>query len=388
MQLITTTADLATFCERQRGAAFITVDTEFMRERTYWPILCLVQIGGPQEAAAIDPMAPGIDLAPLTALLDDTSIVKVFHAARQDLEIFYRMNGRLPVPIFDTQIAGMVCGHGEAASYETLVGKLARATVDKSSRFTDWARRPLTERQIHYAISDVTHLRVIYEKLQHYLERTGRWSWIEEEMAALADPATFAARPEDAWLRLKPRHASARMLGVLREVAAWREREAQRVDVPRGRILRDEQVLEIASHPPRTSEALGQIRGLSRGFAEGRMGEGLLPVVQQALALPEEELPAREKPPAPLNAPAAAVDLLRTLLKLRSDEADVAARLVANADELVRLAAGRHEDLPALHGWRREIFGADALRLLQGRLGFALDGDRIRLIEVEGNASQ
>jgi ribonuclease D len=382
MQLITTTDDLAAFCQRQSSAQFITVDTEFMRERTYWPILCLVQVAGPEEACAIDPLAPELDLAPLLALFDDPRIVKVFHAARQDLEIFYKLSGRLPVPIFDTQVAGMVCGHGEAASYETLVSKLARAQVDKSSRFTDWARRPLTERQLQYAISDVTHLRVVYEKLAQQLERTGRTTWIAEEMAALADPAILVVRPEDAWLRIKPRHASPRMLVTLRELAAWREREAQRVDVPRGRILRDEQVMEIASHAPKAVEALSQVRGLSRGFAEGRMGEAVLAVVQAALAIPDADLPAREKPRPPINAPPAVVDLLRTLLKLRSEQAGVAPRLVASADDLDRLAGGKHEDIQALNGWRAEIFGNDALKLIDGKLALGLDRDRVRLIAV------
>src|SRR5215813_12946313 len=371
MKLITTTDELAAFCKPLAATEFIAVDTEFMRERTYWPKLCLAQVAGPDEAAAIDALAEGIDLSPLDELMANQKVLKVFHAARQDLEIFYLRMNKVPAPLFDTQVAAMVCGHGEAASYESLATKLAKARIDKSSRFTDWSRRPLSERQITYALSDVTHLRVVYEKLRRQLEKSGRLPWISEEMAVLNDPGTYRADPEMAWRRLKPRGASPRLLGVLREVAAWRERTAQRIDIPRQRLLRDEQLLEIASHAPKTVEELAMTRGLGRGFAEGWQGR----------ELPDSELPTRDKPPEQLRAPGAVVDLLRTLLRLKAEQAGVAARLVASADELDRMAAGKR-DVHALTGWRKEIFGDDALALIEGRLALSLQGDQAKLISV------
>jgi len=381
MKLITTTDELAAFCKPLAKAEFVAVDTEFMRERTYWPKLCLAQVAGPDEAAAIDALAEGIDLSPLDELMANPKVLKVFHAARQDLEIFYLRMNKVPAPLFDTQVAAMVCGHGEAASYESLATKLAKARIDKSSRFTDWSRRPLSERQITYAISDVTHLRVVYEKLVRQLEKSGRLSWIAEEMAVLNDPATYRADPELAWRRLKPRGASPRLLGILKETAAWRERTAQRIDIPRQRLLRDEQLLEIASHAPKTTEELAGTRGLGRGFAEGWQGRELLEALEKARKLPESELPTRDKPPEQLRAPGAVVDLLRTLLRLKAEQAGVAARLVASADELDRLAGGKR-DVHALSGWRREIFGEDAVALIEGRIALALSGDQAKLISV------
>lgn len=381
MKLITTTDELAAFCKPLAEAEFIAVDTEFMRERTYWPKLCLAQVAGPEDAAAIDALAEGIDLAPLDELMANPKVLKVFHAARQDLEIFYLRMNQVPQPLFDTQVAAMVCGHGEAASYESLATKLAKAKIDKSSRFTDWSRRPLSERQITYALSDVTHLRVVYEKLRQQLEKSGRLPWITEEMAVLNDPATYRADPEQAWRRLKPRGSSPRLLAILKEAAAWRERTAQRIDIPRQRLLRDEQLLEIASHAPKTIEELGMTRGLGRGFAEGWQGRELMEAIERARSLPESELPARDKPTEQLRAPGAVVDLLRTLLRLKAEKAGVAGRLVAGADELDRLAAGKR-DLPVLKGWRREVFGADAVDLIEGRMALALSGDQARLIPV------
>src|SRR5712672_2443966 len=370
MKLITTTEDLAAFCKPLAATEFIAVDTEFMRERTYWPKLCLAQVAGPDDASA-----EGIDLAPLDELMANAKVLKVFHAARQDLEIFYLRMNKVPQPLFDTQIAAMVCGHGEAASYESLATKLAKAKIDKSSRFTDWSRRPLSERQISYALSDVTHLRVVYEKLRRQLDKTGRLSWIAEEMAVLNDPAIYRADPEQAWRRLKPRGASPRLLGTLKEVAAWRERTAQRIDIPRQRLLRDEQLLEIASHAPKTTEDLAMTRGLGRGFAEGWQGRELMEAIERARLVPDAELPTRDKPPEQLRAPSAVVDLLRTLLRLKAEQAGVAGRLVASADELDRLAAGRR-DIAALKGWRREVFGGDAVDLIEGRLALSLAGDQ------------
>src|SRR4051812_26888105 len=381
MKLITTTDDLAAFCKPLAATEFIAVDTEFMRERTYWPKLCLAQVAGPDDAAAIDALAEGIDLGPLDELMANPKVLKVFHAARQDLEIFYLRMNKVPQPLFDTQVAAMVCGHGEAASYESLATKLAKAKVDKSSRFTDWSRRPLSERQISYALSDVTHLRIVYEKLKQQLDKTGRLSWITEEMAVLNDPAIYRADPEQAWRRLKPRGASPRLLGTLKEVAAWRERTAQRIDIPRQRLLRDEQLLEIASHSPKTVEELALTRGLGRGFAEGWQGREILEAVDKARKLPDAQLPSRERPPEQLRAPGAVVDLLRTLLRLKAEQADVAARLVASADEIDRLAAGKR-DLHVLHGWRNEIFGKDAVDLLEGRVALSLDGEHANLIPV------
>jgi ribonuclease D len=381
MKLITKTDELAEFCKPLADAQFVTVDTEFMRERTYWPKLCLAQVAGPHDAAAIDALADGIDLSPLDELMANPKVLKVFHAARQDLEIFYLRMNRVPAPLFDTQVAAMVCGHGEAASYESLATKLAKARIDKSSRFTDWSRRPLSERQITYALSDVTHLRVVYEKLQRQLEKSGRLPWIAEEMAVLNDPGTYRADPEQAWRRLKPRGASPRLMAVLKEVAAWRERTAQRIDIPRQRLLRDEQLLEIASHAPKTIEELAMTRGLGRGFAEGWQGREIMEAIERARKLTDAELPQRDKAPEQLRAPGAVVDLLRTLLRLKAEQAGVAARLVANADELDRMAAGKR-DLHVLTGWRREVFGEDALALIEGRLALALHGDQAKLIQV------
>ncbi|HEY4165669.1 MAG TPA: ribonuclease D, partial [Reyranella sp.] len=382
---ITTTDELAAFCKSLAGAEFVAVDTEFMRERTYWPKLCLAQVAGPDEAAAIDALAEGIDLSPLDELMGNPTVLKVFHAARQDLEIFYLRMNKVPAPLFDTQVAAMVCGHGEAASYESLATKLAKARIDKSSRFTDWARRPLSERQITYAISDVTHLRVVYEALKRQLEKTGRFNWITEEMAVLNDPGIYRADPEQAWRRLKPRGASPRLLGTLKEVAAWRERTAQRIDIPRQRLLRDEQLLEIASHAPKTVEELALTRGLGRGFAEGWQGREILEAIEKARKLPDAQLPTRDRAPEQLRAPGAVVDMLRTLLRLKAEQAGVAARLVASADEIDRLAAGKR-DVHVLQGWRNEIFGKEALALIEGRVALALEGDHAQLLPVPPKA--
>src|SRR5713226_4582374 len=288
MELITDTDALARFCARQEGAEFVTVDTEFMRERTYWPILCVVQVAGPDEAVAIDALAPGIELAPLLALMADAKILKVFHAARQDLEIFFQLSGQVPHPIFDTQVAAMVCGFGDAVSYETLVKRLAGANLDKASRFTDWAHRPLTERQVHYALADVVHLRTVYDRLQQLLAENRRTGWFAEEMADLVDPAIYRSDPAEAWQRFRLRgRADQRMLGVLRAIAAWREEAAQQRDLPRGRIMRDEAVLEIAAHAPKTTESLARTRSLGRGVAEGKLGREILDAVAQGLADPD-----------------------------------------------------------------------------------------------------
>ncbi|MGH7045697.1 MAG: ribonuclease D [Stellaceae bacterium] len=381
MTMITETGALAEFCARQGAAEFVAIDTEFMRERTYWPILCLVQVAGPSEAAAIDALAPGIDLAPLLVLLADPGTLKVFHAARQDIEIFYNLTGAVPAPLFDTQIAAMVCGFGDAVSYETLVAKLARTPLDKSARFTDWSHRPLTERQTRYALADVVHLRTAYEKLQHLLAANGRSSWFAEEMAVLSDPAIYRAEPAEAWRRFRLRgRVDSRFFGVLREVAAWREAAAQQRDLPRGRIVKDEAVLEIAAHLPRTIEALARTRSLGKGVAEGRLGTEILDAVRHGLAL----APELEPPPSRAETPPGLgplVELLRVLLKHRCEAHQVAQKLVASAEDLEAMAADDQAMVPALFGWRHEIFGRDALALKHGRLALTIRDRRIALVE-------
>ena len=384
MTVITDTQALAEFCVRQRGADFIAVDTEFMRERTYWPILCLMQVAGPQEAAAIDALAPGIDLAPLLALMADEDILKVFHAARQDIEIVFNLSGSVPLPLFDTQIAAMVCGFGDAASYETLVGKLARAPLDKSSRFTDWSHRPLTERQIQYALGDVIHLRTVYEKLQQLLASNGRATWFAEEMAVLCEPATYRADPSDAWRRFRLRgRVDPRFFGILREVAAWREAAAQQRNLPRGRVIKDEAVMEIAAHVPKTIEALSRTRSLGKGVAEGKLGGEILDAVRRGAAesgAVELPTPTRAEAPPGLGP---LVELLRVLLKHRCDAHQVAQKLLASADDLEAIAADDHAPVPALTGWRYDIFGKDAIALKHGRLALTVRDNRIALVEPE-----
>ena len=383
MSLITDTEALAAFCGRQRSVEFVTVDTEFMRERTYWPILCLVQVAGPDEAVAIDALAEGIDLAPLLTLMADPTILKVFHAARQDLEIFYQRSGAVPLPVFDTQVAAMVCGFGDSVSYETLVKKLAGVNLDKASRFTDWTQRPLTQRQIDYGLADVVHLRTAYERLQQRLAQNGRAAWFAEEIEALVDPALYRAEPQEAWRRFKLRgRAERRLLGVLRALAAWRESAAQQRDLPRGRILRDEAVIEIAAHAPRTVEALARTRGLPKGVAEGRLGREILDAVAAGIADPDPP-PAQaqkaENPPGlgPL------IELLRVLLKQRCEDFGVAQKLVASADDIEAIAADDNADIRALGGWRRDVFGGDALALKHGKLALTAGRNRIELVSLE-----
>ena len=380
--LITTTQQLTDFCSRQQGADFITVDTEFMRERTFWPKLCLVQIGGASESVAIDPLAEGIDLTPLFDLMDDTKILKVFHAARQDVEIFYNLTGRVPIPMFDTQVAAMVCGYGESVSYETLAASLAGAKVDKSSRFTDWSVRPLSEKQLDYALGDVIHLRVAYAKMKAVLEKNKRYSWVQEEMAVLTNPATYAVNPRESWKRLKLRSDKPRLCAVAQELAAWRENEAQRVNVPRGRIMRDETLLEIIFHPPSTAADLSRIRGLSNGFAEGRQGAELLQAVIRANALPLDQCPQGEERRNIPSGIGPVIDLLKVLLKQVSEEHGVAAKLIATTDDLEDIAINDTANVPALHGWRRELFGDIALALKHGELVMGLKGKRVTVTRV------
>ena len=379
--ILTTTAELGDLCARLAGAPYVTVDTEFMRETTFWPKLCLVQLAGPSDETVIDPLAPGIDLAPLLGLMADERVLKVFHSARQDVEIMVQLSGRVPKPLFDTQVAAMVCGFGDQVSYDTLVARLTHKHVDKSSRFTDWSHRPLSERQVAYALADVTHLRVVYEKLAQRVEENGRTAWLAQEMAVLTDMASYVTAPEESWRRLKSRSGDRRFLAVLREVAAFREREARTRNLPRNRVVRDEALMEIAAHHPRTTAELTRTRGLSKGLAEGAIGQGLLAAVARGLALPEGDCPEAAPRPAG-GAPGALVDLLKVLLKHKCDEHHVAQRLVATSADLDRLAAEDDPDVPVLRGWRREVFGEAALALKQGRLALGSGGHRVVLIEV------
>jgi len=379
MTLITTTAELEAFCARVRGEPYLTVDTEFMRDRTYYPKLCLVQVGAAAGAVAIDPLASGIALAPLSALLADPAILKVMHAARQDLEIFWRLDGRLPAPLFDTQIAAMVCGYGEEVGYETLATRIARARIDKSSRFADWAARPLREAQLRYALDDVIHLRTIYEALAAELERSGRRAWLDDEHAGLLDPRHYETRPEDAWKRLKLRSREPRFVATVQRLAAWREREAQARDVPRARVLRDEILLELAAARPRDLDSL---RALPRLSLDRASAQAVVETIREAMALPPDALP-RLEPPRSLPAHVGPlVDVLRMLLKLRCEAERVAPKMIAGTADLEAIAQDDDADVPALKGWRRHVFGEAALAMKHGRLAVTVRDRKVVLVEA------
>jgi len=385
MITITTTEGLAAFCERAARAPYVTVDTEFLRERTYYSKLCLVQLAVPGEgqdaAALVDPLAAGLSLDPLYELFRNRDVVKVFHAARQDLEIFW-FDGRLiPEPFFDTQVAAMVAGFGEQVGYETLVRKIARASLDKSSRFTDWSRRPLTEAQKSYAIADVTHLRVIYEYLSEELEKSGRRPWVEEELAVLTDPETYIMRPEEAWLRVKTRTNSGRFLAIVKELAEFRERYAQDRDIPRSRVIKDEALLELASTKPQTPADLAGSRLLMREARKGDIADGLLAAVRAGLETPPEAQPKPDRSRERLQVNPALADLLRVLLKARSEETGVASKLIASASELDEIAAGERS-CPSLRGWRREVFGKDAELLCDGKLALTARGQQVKVLKL------
>jgi len=380
--LITDTAALIALCERLMAEPYVTIDTEFMRERTYYPELCVVQLAGQGDVAVVDAQAPGIDLAPLGRLLAHSSVVKVFHAARQDVEIFLELFGSVPAPLFDTQVAAMVAGFGDQVGYDALVSSLTGGHIDKAHRFSDWSVRPLSPAQVAYAAADVTFLRPVYERLQERLAHDGRLDWVAEEMAVLALPATYRPDPDAMWERLRPRTANRRMLGLLRAAAAWREREAQRVNIPRQRLLKDESLLEIAATAPDSAEALARVRGVSRGFAEGRSGTGLVAALQEAAALPEAALPESPRGKDGPRASPALVSLLKVLLVAKCEEHNVAPKLLASSDDLDRLAAEPEPDIPALQGWRRDMFGADALALKAGAITLGVDGKRIKLLRV------
>ena len=383
MAVIADSTSLTKFCDRLIKSSYITVDTEFMRDQTYWPRLCLVQIADEHEASAIDTLAKGINITPLLNLLTNSRILKIFHAARQDLEIFYRLMGRLPSPIFDTQIAAMVCGFGDSAGYDTLVRKLTDETIDKSSRFTDWALRPLSQRQINYALGDVTHLRQVYIKLNEMLGQNNRHNWMDEELSILRDTKNYTFEPEDAWRRIKYRAPKPRFLAILKEVAAWREIEAQNKDIPRNRIVRDESLIEISHHAPKTINDLSRARGLSLKKAEGSLGKALLNAVKVGLNVPSENLP-EVKRDAPLPKGIGPItDLLKVLLKLKCEKHDVAQKLIATVNDMEQIAAfGQNANVPALQGWRQEVFGIDALRLRSGQLAMVIKDHNLELVEI------
>ena len=382
--LITTSEALADLCSRLAQSDFVCVDTEFMRENTYWPELCLIQIANTEEAAAVDPLARDIDLAPLLDLLvDNEDVLKVFHAGGQDVEIVYNLTGRTPHPIFDTQIAMMAIRQSEQIGYSNLVESWMGLQIDKGARFTDWSRRPLTERQIDYAIGDVTHLAKIFPKILNRLIKTGRGAWLDIEMEKLADPENYRNDPGQAWHRIKAAGRNPAMLGRLKAIAHWREIEAQDKNIPRGRIARDETVADIASHPPKRQEDLAKVRGLSAGWKDNEIGKRLMAAIEGAQPLSDAELPPRAPRGAPLGKEGALVaDLLKLLLKIRSREIDVAARLLARSEDLELLAAGVRE-LPLLEGWRFEQFGKDALDLVEGKLAFAVVGGKLKMTHVD-----
>jgi ribonuclease D len=379
MTLITTTRELAELCQELAGEPFVALDTEFMRDRTYYPKLCLIQIAGERRHAAVDPLAKDLDLAPLFALLADPAVVKVFHAARQDIEIFYHLTGRVPAPLFDTQLAAMVCGYGEDVGYDTLVAQLAKARIDKSSRFTDWARRPLSAEQLAYAIADVTHLRVVYQKLKQKTEETSRSAWVAQELAELTHPGTYQQPPEDAWKRLKVRSRDPRFLAVVQALAAWRERTAQERDLPRNRVIRDDLLLEVAANRPASQDELARLRRVS---LDRRAAAAAVDAVRAALALPEAELPQIEPPPKLPRGLGPMIELLRVLLKLQCEEHHVAQRLVATSGDLEAIAVEEAPEVAALKGWRYEVFGRAALALKRGEIGLAIREGRLTLVPM------
>lgn len=378
MHLITTTEELAETCASLAGSDFVTVDTEFIRETTFWPELCLIQMASPDVAALVDPLAPGIDLKPFFELMANEQVTKVFHAARQDIEIIFNLGRLIPHPVFDTQVAAMVCGFGDSVSYEQIVQKVAGEQIDKSSRFTDWKARPLSDKQLAYALADVTHLVKVYGHLQGELEREGRGHWLNEEMAVLTDRETYDPHPEDAWRRLKLRLRKPIELAIVQSVAAWREREARERNVPRRRVIKDEVITEIAQQQPRDEAGLARLRTIPKGWERSQTASSLLAAINAALAIPKEELPRLPKPVQNPEGAGAAAELLKVLLRLVAEEEGVAAKVLATSDDIDRIAAeGDKADVPALHGWRREVFGERALKLVRGEMVLKFDKRRI-----------
>jgi len=381
MDLITTTESLYRLCDSLASETFITVDTEFMRESTYWPDLCLIQVAGETVNGLIDPLAPGIDLKPFFELMNNPNVLKVFHAARQDIEIMVHRAGIVPHPVFDTQIAAMVCGFGDQVGYEAIVRKLAKAQIDKSSRFTDWSRRPLTEKQLVYALADVTHLRIVYEALKTELDRTGREHWLREEMNILTNPATYRTEPEDAWKRIKVRLRAKKQLGVLVEVAAWREREARDKNVPRSRVLKDDALAEIATQMPQTREALNQLRALPKGMAASRIGDAVLKAVAAGLAMDQKSLPQPDDGRDDMSdAAQAAAEVLKLALKVVCEQEGIAPKLVASSSDIDAVAEDDAADVHLMKGWRRELFGDLALAIKRGEAVIGFEGGRVRVL--------
>ena len=382
MSIITETPALAAFCERAAAFPFLTVDTEFIREKTYWPVLCLVQVGTPDEAVAIDALADGIDLKPLFDLLANEQVLKVFHAARQDVEIFVNLAGNVPTPMFDTQVAAMVCGYGDSVGYERLVRDISKKSIDKTMRFTDWSRRPLGDKQIEYALGDVTHLRQIYSTLAERLEANDRTSWLDDEMAILTNTKTYLIDPQNAWKRLKTRSRKPKYLATVRALAAWREQTAQDNNIPRNRVAKDESITEIAAHMPKSTEELMSLRAISRDRIGSDRAREIIAVLAEARKIDPADFP---EPPAERvdtsdNGPS--MELLKVLLKLKCDSHKVAQKLIASSGDIDAIAADDAANVRALSGWRREVFGEDALRLKRGEIALTADGARIKVIEI------
>ncbi|ESQ78864.1 ribonuclease D [Asticcacaulis sp. YBE204] len=382
MPTITTTAALVAFCEKVASAPFITVDTEFMRETTYWPKLCLIQAASEEHAAIIDPLAPELDMKPFLDLLADENILKVFHACRQDIEIFNNL-GTMPVPVFDTQVAAMAAGFGDQVAYDSLVRQVIKVDIDKGSRFTDWSRRPLSDQQLQYALGDVTYLAKVYPKLVEKLKAQNRYEWVAAEMADLTDPKLYNTNPDDSWRRLRPRKHSAKYMAVFKEVAAWRERVAQERDQPRGRILKDEGVDEIATQLPTDPAAFDRLRSTPKGFGASKFGLELCEVIKTAIADPEKYAPKVEKSAPPVQVPASVVELLKVLLRVKCEDEGVAPKLIASVADLEKIALDDAADVPALEGWRRKVFGEDALKLKKGELALVLNGTKVEVVELD-----
>jgi ribonuclease D len=380
--MIVTTQDLEAACKTLAKSEFITIDTEFLRETTFWPELCLVQMASPDLEVIVDPLADGIDLAPLFELMANTAVIKVFHAARQDIEIIFHLGNLIPQPIFDTQVAAMVCGFGDSVSYDQLVQKVKNIHIDKSSRFTDWSRRPLTEKQLDYALADVTHLRDVYLKLKAELEREGRATWLAEEMAVLEARSTYDLHPDDAWQRLKMRLKKPQELMVMKNVAAWREREARARNVPRSRVLKDDAIFEIAQQQPKDSEALGRLRTIPKGWERSSAGTAIIDAVNAALAIPKADWPQLQRQNHMPEGSASAVELLKVLLRLTCEKHGVAAKMIANTDDLEKIAVeGENADVQAMHGWRRDLFGNAALKLINGGMALRFVGKKIEAFD-------
>lgn len=387
MQIVTTTEDLTKLSKELAKDPYFTIDTEFIRDATYWPRLCLIQVAGSSQEAIIDPLADGIDLKPFIKLLMNEKVLKVFHAARQDLEIFFHMTGKVPHPIFDSQVAAAVCGYGDQVGYETLVRKICDEQVDKSSRFTDWSRRPLTKKQLTYALGDVTHLRLIYEKLEKRLSKAGREHWLQEEMSTLASPDTYTLHPEDAWKRLKIRTGNKRFVAILQEVANWRETEAQSRDVPRSRILKDDALLELASHAPSSVDDLNGLRGVPKGFGKSAAGKSLLAAIERGAKADTSNIETPTRKDQLPHGIGPMVELLKVLLKAKAEQHEVASRMIATVSDLERIAGTKDDDIAALKGWRREVFGEDALRLKRGEIGLAVHKKRVAVMPLAKDKS-